>query len=191
MVDLEWDQRTVIILVSGKAGVGKTTFADFVMKNLPPDVKKYSAKGAFATVVKQVAKMMGWNGQKDDNGRKLLQNVGNVGREYNSDTWVGTLINFLMEVNIIPLDLIIIDDWRFPNELNWFLNKPNEYKVYTVRISAPSREMLRGTPYYNDVSETSLPDESSNYNYYIDNEGSLEALEQAAKDVLENVFMFV
>ena len=191
MVDLEWDQRTVIILVSGKAGVGKTTFADFVMKNLPPDVKKYSAKGAFATVVKQVAKMMGWNGQKDDNGRKLLQNVGNVGREYNSDTWVGTLINFLMEVNIIPLDLIIIDDWRFPNELNWFLDKSLEYKVYTVRISAPNRESLKGTPYYNDVSETSLPDEPSNYNYYIDNEGSLEALEQAAKDVLENVFMFV
>jgi len=173
MVDLEWDQRTVIILVSGKAGVGKTTFANFVMKHLPPDVKKYSAKGAFATVVKQVAKMMGWNGQKDDNGRKLLQNVGNVGREYNSDTWVGTLINFLMEVNIIPLDLIIIDDWRFPNELNWFLDKSLEYKVYTVRISAPSRESLKGTP------------------YYIDNEGSLEALEQAAKDVLENVFMFV
>jgi len=191
MVDLEWDQRTVIILVSGKAGVGKTTFANFVMKHLPPDVKKYSAKGAFATIVKQVAKMMGWNGQKDDNGRKLLQNVGNVGREYNSDTWVGTLINFLMEVNIIPLDLIIIDDWRFPNELNWFLDKSLEYKVYTVRISAPSRESLKGTPYYNDVSETSLPDEPSNYNYYIDNEGSLEALEQAAKDVLENVFMFV
>ena len=54
-------------------------------------------------MVKAVAKFMGWNGEKDTKGRKLLQGIGNLGREYDNDAWIELLIKGIEDTFITPL----------------------------------------------------------------------------------------
>jgi dephospho-CoA kinase len=180
--------RTTVILVSGKAGVGKTTAAEYIQDYLTSNITAYSYLTHFALGVKAIAYDMGWNGVKDEKGRKLLQDIGNVGREYNKDTWV----NFMMDSiwKQIPeelLDIIIVDDWRFPNEAEYFIRNPELYNIFTINIKAPpEREMLRGKDGWDDISETSL-DEYKYFNYVVNNFDTLEVFEYDVINVLMDI----
>ncbi|MGH2331175.1 hypothetical protein [Thermoanaerobacter mathranii] len=67
----------LIVLISGYAGSGKDTFADFLIKHLP-GAQKY----AFAESIKKIArKYFKWDGIKDEKGRNLLIGIGAAGRE--------------------------------------------------------------------------------------------------------------
>ena len=148
---------TYVVLISGKAGVGKTLTANTLVKKLEEfDSSLLVIKNSFAKGVKELSKDFGWDGEKDEKGRKLLQDVGRLGREVNEDFWVDKmLVDTYEQTNSIPPNIIIIDDWRFPNESNYFKDKPR-VKLFNVRIEAPDREILKGTPEYNDSSETAL-----------------------------------
>ena len=180
-------KKTLCVLLSGKAGVGKTTSAKYLKDYLET---KYNLKGRIISIaggVKQSAKeCYGWDGVKDSRGRKLLQSVGRIGREYNEDVWIKKAYEE-MTSSEYPYDFIIIDDWRFPNEKNFLLSKEILHTI-TVRIEAPNREILKGTPEYRDTSEVSLPSvmlledkgidwtAGLEYKYCLDNRGKLEEL---------------
>lgn len=70
--------------VSGLAGSGKDTFADILCKE-----ESYH-KDHFAFDLKNIAKeYFNWNGEKDDKGRVLLQQLGTeVGRSFHSNIWL-------------------------------------------------------------------------------------------------------
>src|ERR1035437_8553517 len=147
--------NTLIISISGKAGVGKTTLANMLQTYLFLE-EQYSAYIAgFAYSVKETAYMIGWNGTKDESGRKLLQEIGKMGRDYNENVWVEKLLDRMDAKPEGFPEILIIDDWRFPNELDYLRKLPG-FEVFTIRISAPNRECLAGTPSYNDISENSL-----------------------------------
>ena len=175
-------------MVSGKAGVGKTTFSNMLVDSLATG-GKFARVLPIAKGVKDCAtQFFGWDGKKDERGRKLLQNVGAIGRSYNPDNWIDLLVGSLpswMDSN----DIVICDDWRFENE-SLYLEKYG-YKVFRIRVSAPSREILKGTPEYEDVSETSLPDEMNPFYYdaFIDNEISLEELVFVASAIADEVIV--
>lgn len=176
-------------MVSGKAGVGKTTFSNMLIDHLA-NGNKFAKVMPIAKGVKECAsQFFGWDGKKDELGRKLLQNIGRIGREYNADTWIEALVNNI-PTWVDSDDIIICDDWRFENE-SLYLERYG-YKVFRIRVHAPSREILKGTPEYEDASETSLPDEMNPYFYdaFIDNEISLDELvyvaEAISKELLHN-----
>lgn len=144
-------------MVSGKAGVGKTTlshrFKNYLLQYTNLDSNVFS----FATGVKRVAMDMGWDGVKDEKGRLLLQEVGRIGRAYDIDVWAKKTENFIdTQVMLNGAGVYFIDDWRFPNE-GKYLENTNKYKMYKIRVEAENREVLRGTKAYSDISETSLP----------------------------------
>jgi hypothetical protein len=95
-----------------------------------------TARIAFADAVKEVAYMLGWDGKKDDRGRKLLQMIGtDVGRTYNPNIWVEKGIEKLRKAQESGADIVCITDCRFPNEiddikrLEWIVGQ-----VISVRI---------------------------------------------------------
>lgn len=182
----------LIILVSGRAGVGKTTLSNLLKKGFVLD--KFNAEiFSFAETIKEIAFLdFMWNKNKDMDGRKLLQDLGRIGREYNENIWVNYAIDKIKYSNV---PVCIIDDWRFPNELKRIKEVFN--KVYTIRVESKSRELLIGTPEYNDISEISLPgfDTASHnlrlYGTIVFNEKikNLESLAEIAKVIVDNLII--
>lgn len=172
-------EKPIIVLFCGKAGVGKTTSARLATKLCNKKCSVFS----FASSVKNCARdYFYWDGNKDEYGRKLLQLVGGFGREINPDLWVIHAKNSIK--NFSPA-FAFIDDCRFPNEIN---KMKGFFKTYTVRIEASDREILKGTPAYDDLSEVSLPSgENELYDFVIDNSGTLEELETNVKDIINKI----
>lgn len=166
----------VILLVSGKAQSGKDTFASYL-----PDYRKY----AFADKLKEYAYKLGWDGIKDDKGRKFLQDLGTACREYNPDIWVKMLCNILSNESKYP-HRIIITDCRYYNEIDlmqkWGLH--NGYKSTTIRIERPafSNDLSEETRYHS--SETALDNYAFDHVFY---DSSKAELKQGAEDIAQKM----
>lgn len=88
----------------GLAGSGKDTAA-----------KALTAHGwvrtGFADELKKLAWTLGWNGMKDEKGRRFLQDLGMAVRGYNENYWV----NYLA-ARLFSNETYVFTDVRFPNE---------------------------------------------------------------------------
>lgn len=203
-------QKGIIILLSGKMYSGKDTVADIICKNY--NFKKI----AFADEVKNIAsKCFGWDGIKDEKGRRLLQTIGTeAGRYYNPDIWVDKLINriefemneveFLTEYSVLknPFNLnFVISDHRFPNEYEKIKLKLNkEYDVYRIRIerSIIFIEELNNEEYENineyhesisnELHESEQQFDNMDFDYLISNNGTLQQLEIKVKNIIQIVY---
>jgi DNA polymerase III delta prime subunit len=165
--------KSIALLFSARAGCGKTTSALYLNDKLSIEFNCIVAN--FAGSLKSLARDgFGWDGLKDQRGRKLLQEVGQIGRNYNPNLWVARTLARIENYPGYPFEFVLVDDWRFPNEVDYIRKNPL-YSVYTVRIIAPNLEVLKGTPEYNDVSEVSLTDEMG-YDFVVDNTSSFENL---------------
>lgn len=178
-------KKTACIMLSGRAGVGKTTLAGI----LKEEFVKYGLrveKFSFAQGVKETAKFMGWDGKKDEWGRQLLIDIGMSGRKYDSNTWCRITFDYTIPNNIgFPFDVVLIDDWRFRNEYD-FIASNYLYHTFTARIVAPDREVLKGNPTYNDASETEL--ENFDFDLVIDNsKDGLELLRDKSQELIKLV----
>lgn len=159
-------------------------------------VERYS----FANPIKFIAQaFMGWDKEKDDKGRKLLQDLGRIGREYNENVWVKHLLNqmnknFGNKNQIFPTNIVIVDDWRFPNELAYLKGNP-VIDVFTVRVFG--RGGLEGDTAF-DVSENSLPEVDTQiietnldgdhwYDSQIENNQDLELLDVNVKLLMRSI----
>ena len=144
-----------IILISGKAEAGKTTAAN-IIKCYLCGIGKRAAIVPYGQYVKDTAKMIfGWNGQKDENGRQLLQWWGtDVVRKKSENFWVNTVMR-LAAVLDGEIDYLIIDDCRFPNEVELW---KDEYGYLTLRIERPGHENALNDEQRKHPSETALDD---------------------------------
>lgn len=169
----------MIVLVGGRAGEGKTTFCKYCLEVIDKlELEITSDILPFAKKVKDTARFMGWDSNKDDKGRALLQQIGKAGRAYDKDIWVKAVADLIITEK---LDVVFIDDWRFPNEVEVIYDSfPNE-DVHTVRMRRPKeKHTLWGTELYNDISEASLPENNDYYDLIIDNSSSLADLKEQA-----------
>lgn len=193
-------KKTVVILVSGKAGSGKSTVADRLRQKLEDLEGIDTMLYGFADPIKYIAKAFaGWDGEKDEKGRRLLQKIGQIFRDYNPNIWVKHFLNQLdKKSGLFPKNFAVISDWRFPNELAYLKNNPL-LDIVTIRVFG--RGGLEGENSL-DVSENSLPeihkerlksgsyDEFDSYLYYdfcLENSGDLELLEHKLDLVLAEI----
>lgn len=174
--------KTIVILISGKAGSGKSTVAELLRQKLA--FKRYSVtRKSFADKVKECArKYMLWDGKKDERGRRLLQRIGtDVGREYDPDIWVKLLLEEIHSF-MFPPDFVIIDDARFPNELE-LTSKDESFQCVKIRVEAPQLVELKGES-ASHPSETSLDDYNS-FDITIWNTGTIKELENHIDQIIE------
>ena len=171
-----------ILLIGGKAGAGKNTVADIIKENFD-NVNLL----AFATRVKDIAYSIGWDGEKDEKGRRLLQHIGAVGREYNKNTWVNDVAYKLKSPMLNKItNIFVITDFRFPNEYQVLKeNFPNS--VYTICVTG--RQANLGDENSKDISENSLNDFV--FDFVIDNSGSKEDLEANVIKLLEEELLCI
>lgn len=96
------------IAIGGRMQVGKTTAADRLAE------RHGFAKYALAAPIKEIARAdFGWDGQKDARGRRLLQEVGTVGRNYRGDIW---LARFAERLAAERPPRAVVDDLRLERE---------------------------------------------------------------------------
>jgi hypothetical protein len=175
-------EKSAAIFIAGNMFSGKSTCAKMLM-DLIGEQNLTGAITPLAFPIKCIAtKYMGWDGKKDEKGRKLLQVIGTgCGRIYNPDCWVSYLVDkYIPSLPVYPLDFVIIDDWRFPNERDYIKNNPL-YEVYTIKL------YREGNHSDTHPSENSLPPETNYYDYFINNNYDLNYLQNETKLIFENI----
>lgn len=146
-----------LILISGKAGHGKDTLAGFLKECMEADGKKVLITH-YGDLLKYICKQFfGWDGQKDEKGRTLLQYVGtDIIREQKPNYWVDFIAGILRMFKD-EWDYVLIPDVRFPNEIEGM----KEFNPKHIRIIRPGFNMLT-------KEQQKHPSETALDNYYGD-----------------------
>ena len=154
--------KPIIVNVAGKARHGKDTFASYMADHI---YEEYGLKVQiihYADAVKEKARELGWDGEKDQNGRTLLQFIGQFYRDYvDKDYWILKAYDKIHD----NTDVIIFADTRYINEItHWIMNGYRVTPVNVVRLDAEGNMYDNGLDdkLKNHKSETSI----DNYPFY-------------------------
>jgi len=143
-----------VICITGKAGHGKDTYARFLKRELEERGKRVIVTH-YADLVKYVCRQFcDWNGEKDENGRALLQRVGtDIFRRKNPDFWTDFVLDVL-EAFPERWDYVLIPDVRFPNEYLGPVRRG--FETTLVRIVRPDMQSALTEAQQKHASECSM-----------------------------------
>lgn len=159
-----------IIVVNGYPSSGKTEFEYFVAKHISSKI--YSSIDS----VKEYAKRyFGWNGEKTEEWRRFLSELKKFLVE-EFDLIFNEVNNRINTFYISKNEIIMIDS-REPKEIERF---KKAFKATTVFIKNDRVEKITS-----NNSDANV--ENYTYDYYIDNDGTLEELEQKAIDFINKL----
>lgn len=153
-----------IFLISGEAESGKDATANLMMNMLYGK----SVKTSFAFYLKIIAETyFGWNGEKDEEGRQLLQWLGTdviheiLGREFH-------VKRICEDIKIIEntYDYVFIPDTRFKHEV-FYTKAMFPYHVTTIRVHRPYHQNKLTPEQRNHISEVDL--NNFKHDYYVAN----------------------
>lgn len=169
-----------IFLISGRAQNGKDSLADILMNKL--DGK--SIKIAMADYLKFMAtKYYGWDGNKDEKGRSLLQWLGTdkIREELGWETF--HVERVCQDIKIIEneYDYVFIPDVRFKNEM-YYTQAKFPYDTTTVHIERLGFDSPLTEEQQKHKSENDLV--GFTYDYEIKSESGLDKLEEQVDIVL-------
>lgn len=174
-----------VILVSGKAQNGKDTAADMLRKKLISDNKRVLLIH-YADLLKYICRnYFGWDGNKDEKGRQMLQYVGtDVIRKQNPTLWVD-FVAMMLKYFHENWDYVIIPDTRFPNEVTTMVE--NGFDTVHLRIVRPNFVSPLTEEQQKHPSETAL--DNTTPDFYIENRGTLEDLDNTiTRWIKENLY---
>ena len=176
------------IVISGKAGHGKDATAQFMREALESHGKKVITIH-YGDAVKWVLRdYFNWDGNKDENGRHMLQYIGtDVLRKNYPNFWTGIVAGLLSSFDNEGLfDVALVPDARFENEVDITMETIPDSTCVRVR-----RENPDGTLWVNEKlteeqrqhpSETSL--DNYVFDYIIHNDEGIDLLKESAITVL-------
>lgn len=126
------------ILISAKAQYGKDTVANMLKDRLEDEGKKAYILH-YADHLKEIARIFyDWDGKKDEDGRSLLQALGdNNGKIKSSNPLyyvehLITLTKYLLDKD----DYVLIPDARYPFEIDYVRKKLEAFDtLHTVRVN--------------------------------------------------------
>ena len=181
-----------IWLISGKAGHGKDEVGKMLVKKLQANDKKVVV-AHFADLVKEYARLYwNWDGNKNEDGRALLQYIGTtLMRTYNDQYWgriIGEFLDAVAEQELFTD--AIIPDWRFISEYDAICNTVGwrwYNDVITIRVNRYENGHLYDNnklteEQKNHISECELDDFC--FQWEIENH-TLEELDESVDSILD------
>ena len=179
-----------VVIVNGAAASGKDTFVSFCESALGSGVSV--TKTSMVDAAKDAARYLGWDEQKTLKNRKFLSNLKDLIDEWGdvSYKWVkDNIIDQEYEESIACGDKE--QPWVFV-----MAREPDDIDRLKKNLNASSvcirRKEAEDAPTSNHADACVL---MANYDYYIDNNGTIEGLKEAAetlvKIVKENEFTYV
>ena len=159
-----------IVIINGSGGVGKDTFVEFC--------KKYAKVLNISSVdkVKEAANILtGWNGEKDEKSRKLLSDLKEIGVKYN-DAPLKYICNEVDEFNNSENELMFIHI-RESEEIEKCRQKCNAKTLLITNKNVPAISSNHSDKEVNEYD----------YDYYINNDGSLSELDEKAKEFVGKI----
>lgn len=159
-----------IIIINGTGGSGKDTFVDFC--------SKFSSVTNISSVdkVKEAAKVLvNWNGEKDEKSRKLLADLKNISIEYNN----------------YPTQYIEkkYEEFKNSDSKYLFVHIREIDEIKKIKKLLKAKTLLILNPRVALITSNASDGNVLNYNYdfIIQNDGTLEDLQQKAKKFVESM----
>jgi hypothetical protein len=160
-----------VCCISAKARHGKDTAAAMIAEYLESKGKKVLITH-YADLLKFICKnYFGWNGEKDEEGRTLLQYVGTdvVGKQ-KPEYWAEFIVDVLKFFKG-QWDFILIPDCRYPWEVS---TMKDNFETTVLRVERPNFESNLTEEQKKHASEVMMDD--YNFDEVIFNDGSLMEL---------------
>ena len=154
-----------IFVQNSVGGSGKDTWASLLNKYIP--TYKYS----IIALPKQAAKILGWDGGKTERDRRFLSDVMDLSTEYNDAPFRDVLSIVADFKNNLIEDEVLIIDMRDPRDI---ARAVEMFGAETILIKNPRVEKIESNHADANV-------ENYDYDYIIENNGTLEQLENVAK----------
>ncbi len=179
------NREPIIIMLAGKARAGKDTTANFIKEYADSnDLKIVNLQ--FSYYIKMYAKLLtNWDGSEDTKPRTLLQQLGTdiIRDRIDNYFFIDRIINDIKVLSYFA-DIITISDTRLPEELDKIYNTYN--KVVKINIVRDNYNNNLNEMETQHRTETSL-DNYSDYNYVIENNGTLDELKNKINDILKEI----
>ena len=175
----------IIIALHGPMGSGKSTFSN-ELKEVFESHGRDVAILPFAKPLKDMASSIGWDGKKDEKGRKLLQLLGTevcrncISKSYWTDKWLNTAA-------MLDVDVVICDDLRFKSEYDMLADlaghKVALCKIYGRGYNKGFWHWLRSTVGLLHSSEKQMPNYL--FNWHLDNSRDMSKMRQYAEQLFQ------
>ena len=165
--------KKTVVVINGAGGVGKDTLCDMAAKHFK--VRNISS----VTPIKEIARMCGWSGAKDDKSRKFLADLKQLCAEYNNfpTVWAKAQYDDFLTTD----EQILFVHIREGNEIKKFVDATLG-KAKTLLVRGGER-MKRGA--YGNAADDQV--ENYSYDYYYDNDKSLDQTEKLFVALMERM----
>lgn len=173
-----------IFLISGEAQHGKDSTANFLKQKL----KGKTLILHFADYLKFIAKnYMGWDGNKDEKGRTLLQTLGSekVRVGLKKPLYWAERVCDAIEILENDYDYFCVPDCRYLNEI-YFPKARFPNKITTIRVHRLNFDNCLTPEQKNHMSEIELLDFKHDYDIY--SESGLNNLEREVDEFIYRCF---
>lgn len=154
-----------VFIQNSIGGSGKDTFASLINQYIP--THKYS----IIDLPKEAAKILGWDGGKSERDRKFLSDLMDLATEYNGAPFRDVTSIVTDFINDRIKDKVLIIDMRDPKDI---ARAVEVFGAETILIRNPNVAKIESNHADRDV-------ENYKYDYIIENDGTLEQLDNVAK----------
>ncbi len=172
-----------IYVICGKARHGKDTTA-LAIKKAYKDKKVINL--SYGSYIKEFAKNISdWDGRDETKPRELLQHLGTevIRNKIDKDFFIKRLCNDI-RVYSYYFDVITISDARFPDEI--ITPKKLFDDVIAIKVIRNNFDTNLTNEEQKHSTETAL-DDFNDYDYVIENNGTIDELEEKVMEVVKEV----
>lgn len=165
--------KPIIFVLNGSGGCGKDTFVSLCKDVTDKKIWHTST----VDLIKSAALLLGWNGEKTETSRKFLSDLKDLCTKA-FDTSFRYIEDEISEAKTLNIDYVFID-CREPQEIKRICDAFDAKSIY---IDASKR-----VPFITS-NHADAEVENYDYDFYIDNNGTLDQLKEKAKIIMTKEF---